>query len=85
MYLSPATLVVVPATLIPHWRQQIARHVQRGLLRVAVLDAASDDGGGGGGRQPEAHELAWSYDGALGTMQCGRAFSCWAENLCAVS
>jgi hypothetical protein len=45
VHLSGATLVVVPGTLIPHWRQQIAQHVQAGLLRVAVLDGSPGDGG----------------------------------------
>lgn len=42
VYLSPATLVIVPATLISHWRQQIRVHVVPHLLRVCVLGAGAD-------------------------------------------
>ncbi|GAX78477.1 hypothetical protein CEUSTIGMA_g5916.t1 [Chlamydomonas eustigma] len=37
VYLSRATLVVVPAVLIGHWQQQIQRHVIAGALAVRVL------------------------------------------------
>ena len=41
VYLSPATLVVVPAPLIGHWMHQLATHTRGGLLRVAVLGEVS--------------------------------------------
>lgn len=40
MYLSGATLVVVPGTLIPHWRQQILQHVKQ------AREGAHADAGG---------------------------------------
>jgi hypothetical protein len=61
VYLSGATLVVVPGTLIPHWRQQISQHVKKGLLRVAVLDSSGEHSAA-----YEAHELAWNYHGGGG-------------------
>ena len=42
VYLSPATLLVLPPTLIPHWLHQIRVHMKPNTLRVAVL--ASDRG-----------------------------------------
>lgn len=33
MYLSPATLVIVPVTLIPHWQQQVRAPSRRALLQ----------------------------------------------------
>ncbi|KAF8062721.1 hypothetical protein HT031_004051 [Scenedesmus sp. PABB004] len=50
MYLSPATLVIVPVTLIPHWQQQIRQHLAPRRLRVLVLGSASADTAGAGGR-----------------------------------
>lgn len=40
-FLSPATLVIVPVTLIPHWQQQIRQHLLPRRLRVCVLGAAT--------------------------------------------
>lgn len=55
--------MVVPATLIPHWRQQKNAHVSRGLLRMYVLaSGGSSSNGGDSDRDPPAHELAWNYD-----------------------
>ena len=42
VYLSPATLLVLPLTLIPHWLHQIRVHMKPSTLRVAVL--ATDRG-----------------------------------------
>ena len=42
VYLSPATLLVLPPTLIPHWLHQIRVHMKPNTLRVAVL--ATDRG-----------------------------------------
>ena len=45
VYLSAATLLVLPPTLIPHWLNQIRVHLKPNTLRVAVLagDRASAD------------------------------------------
>ncbi|OIT32406.1 PREDICTED: F-box protein At3g54460 [Nicotiana attenuata] len=53
MYLSRATLVVVPSNLVDHWRGQIERHVRQGQLRVFVWTDY---------KRPSAHNLAWDYD-----------------------
>lgn len=37
VYLSAATLLVLPPTLIPHWLHQIRVHLKPHTLRVAVL------------------------------------------------
>jgi hypothetical protein len=66
MYLSTATLVVVPDTLIDHWQQQIADHVRPGVLKVCVL---ADSSRSRSNRSQDLHtyELAWDYDVALTT------------------
>ncbi|CAL9208234.1 unnamed protein product [Musa hybrid cultivar] len=58
LYLSRATLIVVPANLIDHWITQIQKHVSPGHLRVYVW---ADN------RKPSAHNLAWDYDIVLTT------------------
>ncbi|XP_049370689.1 F-box protein At3g54460 [Solanum verrucosum] len=58
LYLSRATLVVVPSNLVDHWRGQIERHVRRGQLRVFVW---TDH------KRPSAHSLAWDYDVVITT------------------
>lgn len=45
IYLSAATLVVVPPPLVTHWQEQARRHVAGGGLRVVVYTA---EGGWGG-------------------------------------
>lgn len=58
--LSGATLVVVPAILVEHWKHEIAKHVKHALLRVyCIEDARSAD--------IPAHQLAWDYDVVLTT------------------
>lgn len=42
VFLSAATLVVVPPELIQHWRDQIEWHTRAGALRVAVYDCKSE-------------------------------------------
>ncbi|XP_027341642.1 F-box protein At3g54460 isoform X2 [Abrus precatorius] len=58
LYLSRATLVVVPANLVDHWKTQIEKHVRPGQLRVYVW---TDH------RKPSAHCLAWDYDVVITT------------------
>ncbi|KAM3290230.1 F-box protein [Capsicum chacoense] len=58
LYLSRATLVVVPSNLVDHWRSQIERHIRQGQLRVFVW---SDY------KRPSAHNLAWDYDVVITT------------------
>ncbi|XP_019054774.1 PREDICTED: F-box protein At3g54460-like isoform X2 [Nelumbo nucifera] len=53
LYLSRATLIVVPANLVDHWKAQIQKHVKPGHLRIYVW---TDQ------RKPSAHSLAWDYD-----------------------
>ncbi|KAL0050649.1 hypothetical protein WJX82_004168 [Trebouxia sp. C0006] len=70
VYLSAATLLVLPPTLIPHWLNQIRVHLKPNTLRVAVL--AGDRGSAdeavdgvrywGNGREWPLHELAWGHD-----------------------
>ncbi|TKY49703.1 F-box protein [Spatholobus suberectus] len=58
LYLSRATLVVVPANLVDHWKTQIEKHVRPGQLRVYVW---TDH------QKPSAHCLAWDYDVVITT------------------
>ncbi|XP_020237937.1 F-box protein At3g54460 [Cajanus cajan] len=58
LYLSRATLVVVPANLVDHWKTQIEKHVSPGQLRVYVW---TDH------RKPSVHCLAWDYDVVITT------------------
>ncbi|KAK8961787.1 F-box protein [Platanthera guangdongensis] len=58
LYLSGATLVVVPANLVEHWTTQIEKHIRPGQLRVYVWNE---------NRQPGAHNLAWDYDVVITT------------------
>ncbi|XP_047319824.1 F-box protein At3g54460 [Impatiens glandulifera] len=53
LYLSRATLVVVPSNLVDHWKTQIQKHVKPNQLRVYVW---ADN------KKPSAHNLAWDYD-----------------------
>ncbi|CAA6663532.1 unnamed protein product [Spirodela intermedia] len=52
-YLSRATLIIVPANLVEHWKTQVQRHVRPGQLRIYVW---TDH------KKPCAHTLAWDYD-----------------------
>lgn len=58
-YLSCATLIVVPANLVEHWKTQIERHVRPGQLRVYVW--------GDQKKKPSVHNLAWDYDVVITT------------------
>ncbi|KAL9239942.1 hypothetical protein vseg_014213 [Gypsophila vaccaria] len=58
MYLSRATLVVVPSNLVDHWRTQIEKHVGLGQLQVYFWTD---------GKKPSVHSLAWDYDVVITT------------------
>ncbi|PON60049.1 F-box protein [Parasponia andersonii] len=58
IYLSKATLIVVPANLVDHWKTQIQKHVRLGQLRIYIW---TDH------RKPSAHSLAWDYDVVITT------------------
>ncbi|KAL0910993.1 hypothetical protein M5K25_019093 [Dendrobium thyrsiflorum] len=58
LYLSGATLVVVPTNLVEHWKTQIEKHISPGQLRVYVWNDNS---------KPGAHNLAWDYDVVITT------------------
>lgn len=52
-FLSRATLIVVPANLVDHWKNQIQKHVKSGQLRVYIW---ADH------KKPPVHNIAWDYD-----------------------
>ncbi|KAL3136547.1 hypothetical protein ABBQ38_005794 [Trebouxia sp. C0009 RCD-2024] len=88
VYLSPATLLVLPPTLIPHWLHQIRVHMKPNTLRVAVLATergSPDDASSGvtywglGRGNPLVHELAWGYDLVLTTFT--RLSADWSQRL----
>ena len=58
MYLSRATLIVVPSNLVDHWVSQIQKHVRLDQLQVC---AWTDH------KKPAAHNLAWDYDVVITT------------------
>lgn len=58
LYLSRATLIVVPTNLVDHWKTQIQKHVRPGQLRVYFWNDH---------RKPSAHSLAWDYDVVITT------------------
>lgn len=58
LYLSRATLIVVPANLVQHWTAQIEKHVKPGQLRIYVW---TDQ------KSPSPHHLAWDYDVVITT------------------
>ncbi|KAL8144420.1 hypothetical protein V2J09_017452 [Rumex salicifolius] len=69
MYLSRATLIVVPSNLVDHWKSQMKKHVRPGQLRVFVW---TDH------RKPSAHSLAWDYDVVITTFS--RLSAEWGPN-----
>ncbi|GAB4827393.1 hypothetical protein Ancab_034278 [Ancistrocladus abbreviatus] len=58
VYLSRATLIVVPSNLVDHWNAQIQKHVRPGQLGVYVW---TDN------KKPLVHNLAWEYDVVITT------------------
>lgn len=55
IFLSQATLIVVPNVLTAHWVSQIDQHIDKGLLRVLVVNTPSE-------LPEEPAELASSFD-----------------------
>ncbi|KAI3415019.1 uncharacterized protein J3R85_015600 [Psidium guajava] len=58
LYLSRATLIVVPRNLVDHWKTQIQKHITPSQLRVYVLTDR---------RRISPHNLAWDYDVVITT------------------
>lgn len=54
LYLSRATLIVVPSNLVEHWKNQISRHTKPGQLRVCVWNEQK--------KPPKVQDLAWNFD-----------------------
>ncbi|KAF9014155.1 hypothetical protein BDQ17DRAFT_1536631 [Cyathus striatus] len=59
MYLSGATLVVVPGNLFSQWAREIVKHCEDGRIRVLTLTS--------GTKMPDVKELAGMYDIVLMT------------------
>ena len=59
LYLSKATLIVVPQNLVEHWKHQIRKHTTPGQLRVCVWADLK--------KQAAPHTLAWEYDVVITT------------------
>eukprot|EP00887_Chlorella_sp_A99_P007154 scaffold2.g7154.t1 len=71
VYVSKTTLIVVPSVLIPHWLDQINRHVQRHTLAVHVFQRGGEILG-----YPQAlpreellQKLAWECDVCLTSIE----------------
>ncbi|XP_021774468.1 F-box protein At3g54460-like [Chenopodium quinoa] len=60
MYLSRATLIIVPSNLVDHWNSQIQKHVKPGQLRVYAWTDLKE-------KKPSVHNLAWDYDVVITT------------------
>ncbi|KFK34687.1 hypothetical protein AALP_AA5G178200 [Arabis alpina] len=58
LYLSKATLIVVPANLVDHWKTQIQKHVSPGQLRILIW---TDH------KKLSPDSLAWDYDVVITT------------------
>lgn len=58
VFLSPATLLIVPAPLVQHWVFQVQQHTRFGAMRLLVLSSDRDRSN----RMPPVHSLAWDYD-----------------------
>ena len=59
VFLSCATLVVVPAHLVQQWCSQLDKCCEEGELRIHVFDERD--------KELEAHELAWNFDVVITT------------------
>ena len=68
IYLSPATLVVVPQGLLQHWKDQILLHTRPDSLRICVYDIKDNPLHDFHKKEePAPHILAWEYDVVLTT------------------
>ncbi|KAJ7544027.1 hypothetical protein O6H91_09G062200 [Diphasiastrum complanatum] len=54
IYLSKATLVVVPSNLVKHWKDQIRKHTKLDQSRVYIWNDKKE--------RPPPHDLAWDHD-----------------------
>lgn len=62
VYLSPATLIVVPTELVNHWKEQIFWHTRPGALRVSVYEHSKNRTLSDFKDPPAPYHLAWDYD-----------------------
>lgn len=58
MFLSPATLLVVPTPLVQHWVYQVQQHTRLHELRLLVISSDRERSN----RMPAPHSLAWDHD-----------------------
>lgn len=58
VFLSAATLLVVPANLVQHWVSQVQSHVRFNTLRILVISSDKDRSN----KMPPPQCLAWNYD-----------------------
>lgn len=58
IFLSAATLLVVPPALVQHWLFQVQEHVRFNALKVLVISSDKDRSN----KIPMIHSLAWDYD-----------------------
>ena len=58
IFLSTATLLIVPPALVQHWVGQVTEHVAFNALKVLVLTADKQHSN----KMPPVHALAWDYD-----------------------
>ena len=65
IFLSPATLVVVPSELVQHWKNQIFWHTTPGSMKVAIYDSKSSGNRTMENMSPQV--LAWEYDVVITT------------------
>lgn len=59
IFLSSATLIVVPPHLIPQWKAQLDKCCERGHVKVYTYDERE--------KALEAHDMAWNFDVVLTT------------------
>lgn len=58
IFLSAATLLVVPANLVQHWLFQVQTHVTFNTLKTLVISSDKERSN----KMPSSHSLAWDYD-----------------------